>query len=103
MLSEPSASPARWIDVTPERFPGWIESFGGRHGAVRVADEPGDAEPGGAVVFVAADRAVARVHAPFPPVPGLAAAPEPRDPDPLGQELVGQDLVGQDLVGQDLV
>ena len=89
MLSEPSASPARWIDVTPERFPGWIESFGGRHGAVRVADEPGDAEPGGAVVFVAADGAVARVHAPFPPVPGLAAAREPGDRDPLVHLRIG--------------
>ena len=66
MLSEPAASPARWIDVAPERFPGWIESFGGRHGAVRVTGEPGAAGPDGAVVFVAADGAVARVHAPFP-------------------------------------
>jgi hypothetical protein len=82
MLSEPAASPARWIDVTPERFPGWIESFGGRHGAVRVADEPGDAEPGGAVVFVAADGAVARAHVPFPPVPGLGAAGDPVMQDP---------------------
>jgi len=96
MLSESAASPARWIDVAPERFPGWIESFGGRHGAVRVAGEPGDAEPGGAVVFVAADGAVARVHAPFPPVPGLAAAPEPGDRDPVGQDPAGQGSVGQD-------
>src|ERR1700691_713549 len=58
MLSEPAASPARWIDVAPERFPGWIESFGSRHGVVRVAGEPGDPEPDGAAVFVAADRAV---------------------------------------------
>jgi hypothetical protein len=101
MRSEPAASPARWIDVTPERFPGWIQSFGGRHGAVRVADEPGDAEPGGAVVFVAADGAVARVHAPFPPVPGLAAAREPGNRDPVAQDLVGQDSVGQDSVVRD--
>ena len=79
MVSEPAAAPARWIDVAPERFPGWIESFGGRHGAVRVADEPGDAEPDGAVVFVAADGAVARAHAPFPPVPGLTGAREAGD------------------------
>jgi hypothetical protein len=107
MLSEPAASPARWIDVAPERFPGWIESFGGRHGAVRVAGGPGKAEPGGAVVFVAADGAVARVHAPFPPVPGLGPAPEPGDRAHMGRDSVGQDPVGQDSVvrapvGQDL-
>jgi hypothetical protein len=96
MVSEPAASPARWIDVAPERFPGWIESFGGRHGAVRVADEPDDAEPDGAVVFVAADGAVARAHAPFPPVPGLVAAREPGDGEPAGQGCVGQGFVGQD-------
>jgi len=101
MVSEPAASPARWIDVAPERFPGWIESFGGRHGAVRVADEPDDAEPDGAVVFVAADGAVARAHAPFPPVPGLAGTREPGDGEPAGQGSVGQGSVGQGFVGQD--
>ncbi len=63
MLSESAASPPRWIDVAPERFPGWIESFGDRHGAVRVEDEPD-----GALVFAAADGAMARGYAPFPPV-----------------------------------
>jgi hypothetical protein len=63
MLSESAASPPRWIDVAPERFPGWIESFGDRHGAVRVEDEPD-----GALVFAAADGAVSRCYAPFPPV-----------------------------------
>ncbi len=94
MLSEPAASPARWIDVAPERFPGWIESFGGRHGAVRVTGEPGDAGPDGAVVFVAADGAVARVHAPFPPVPGLGPAPEPGDRGPVARDPAGQDPGG---------
>lgn len=88
MLSEPAASAPRWIDVAPERFPGWIASFGDRHGAVRVQADPRDAaaggagpaagEPGDVVVFAAADGAVARVHAPFPPVPGLD--PVIRDP-----------------------
>ncbi len=72
MLSEPAAAPPRWIDVAPERFPGWIASFGGRHGAVRAAGEPD-----GAVVFAAADGAVARCHPPFPPVPGLGAIADP--------------------------
>ena len=89
MLSEPAASAPRWIDVAPERFPGWIASFGDRHGAVSVrsgapgpgadAEAAGSAagEPGAAVVFAAADGAVARCHAPFPPMPALGAAPEP--------------------------
>ena len=95
MLSEPAASAPRWIDVAPERFPGWIASFGDRHGAVGVRPEvpgpgagPGGAapaagEPCGVVVFAAADGAAARCHAPFPPVPALGAAPAPvmQDPD----------------------
>ncbi len=88
MLTESAASAPRWIDVAPERFPGWIASFGDRHGAVRVQAGPRDAaaggsgpaarEPGDVVVLAAADGAVARVHAPFPPVPGLD--PVIRDP-----------------------
>jgi hypothetical protein len=97
MLSEPAASSPRWIDVAPERFPGWIASFGGRHGAVCLrADSPGAGaaegsaavgaaagggpaagEPGAAAVFAAADGAVARCHPPFPPVPGLGAIGDP--------------------------
>jgi hypothetical protein len=95
MLSEPAASAPRWIDVAPERFPGWIASFADRHGVVSVrsaapgtgagAEEAGPAavEPGAAaviaapVVFAAADGAVARCHAPFPPAPALGAALDP--------------------------
>ncbi len=72
MLSESAASTPRWIDVAPERFPGWIGSFGERHGAVWVEGEPDDA-----VVFAAADGAVARCYAPFPPVACLHAGQEP--------------------------
>jgi hypothetical protein len=81
MLSEPAASPPRWIDVAPERFPGWIASFGGRHGAVSVK-----AEPDGVVLFAAADGARARAHPPFPPGPGLGTAPDPVGQDPVGQD-----------------
>ena len=77
MLSEPATSPARWIDVAPERFPGWIASFGGRHGAVRVEDEPD-----GVVAFAAADGARARCHPPFPPVPGPRRGQDPVVQDP---------------------
>ncbi len=98
MLSEPAASAPRWIDVAPERFPGWIASFGDRHGAVSVrsgapgpgadaeAAGPAAGEPGAAVVFAAADGAVARCHAPFPPVPALGAAPGPVVQDRVVQD-----------------
>jgi hypothetical protein len=66
-----------------------------------VAAEPGNAEPDGAVVFVAADGAVARAHAPFPPVPGLTGAREPGDREPVGQGFVGQSFAGQSFAGQD--
>jgi Actinobacteria/chloroflexi VLRF1 release factor len=86
-MGEPATPPSRWIDVAPERFPGWIASFGDRHGAVSVrpssagagagAPEAGAAgEPDAAVVFAAADGAVARCHAPFPPAPALGATPD---------------------------
>jgi hypothetical protein len=55
--------------VSPARFPGWIDSFGTRHGAAheaplavaasRVAGEE-------SVIFVAPDGAMARCHPPFP-------------------------------------
>ena len=63
--------------MAPERFPGWIASFGGRHGAVSVK-----AEPDGVVLFAAADGARARAHPPFPP-----------GPDPVAQDPVAQDPV----------
>ncbi len=50
----------RWIEVSPERFPGWIAGFTARHGPLAV-------EPGPDVVtFRAADGAVAACHPPFP-------------------------------------
>jgi len=69
--------------VAPERFPGWIASFGGRHGAVSVK-----AEPDGVVLFTAADGARARAHPPFPP-----------GPDPVAQDPVAR--VARDPVAQD--
>ncbi len=59
----------RWIEVSPERFPGWMAAFGDRHGPVTV-------EPGPDIVtFRAADGAVAACHPPFPPVRLPADAP----------------------------
>ena len=79
MLSEPVSSPPRWIDVAPERFPGWVESFGVRHGAVRVSRGPGGLAPAAGVALVAADGAQALVHPPFPPVPGLDLPADPAE------------------------
>jgi VLRF1 release factor-like protein len=59
---------ARWVDVAPERFPGWVASFSRRHGA------DGEERPltvtlaGDIVIFAAPDGAVAECHPPFPPV-----------------------------------
>jgi Actinobacteria/chloroflexi VLRF1 release factor len=83
MLSEPAVSRPRWIDVGPERFPGWIASFGDRHGTVSVR-----VERGGVVVFAAMDGAEARAHAPFPPVPGLgpeSVRDQDQDPDQVAR------------------
>jgi len=62
VLNEGPAAGPRWVEVTPERFPGWITSFGDRHGPVRV--DPGPA----VVIFRAADGAEASCHPPFPPL-----------------------------------
>ena len=68
---------AKWLDVSAERFPGWIASFARRHG-----DQSPllTAPAAGAVSFTAPDGAVAECHPPFPESfalpPGLAGAGE---------------------------
>ena len=62
----------RWLDVAPARLPGWLASFGQRHGGL--AAEPAPGGPG-CVTFQAADGAVAQCHAPFPPLPAGAVSP----------------------------
>ena len=63
MVSNGAPDTARWVEVSPERLAGWLESFTQRHGDVT-------SEAGRAVVtFRAADGAVAECHAPFPPLP----------------------------------
>ena len=64
---------ARWLDVSAERFPGWISSFARRHGdSAPLLSVPA----GGAVTFTAPDGAVAECHPPyqesFALPPGLA-------------------------------
>ncbi|MGN6791783.1 MAG: acVLRF1 family peptidyl-tRNA hydrolase [Streptosporangiaceae bacterium] len=62
--------PTRRIDVTPQRFPGWITSFGERHGHGLTAEPGRDA-----LVFAASDGAIARCEVPFPPLEA-AGSPE---------------------------
>jgi hypothetical protein len=62
-MSDGTAGEARWIEVSPERLAGWLESFTQRHGDIT-------SEAGPAVVtFRAADGAEAECHVPFPPLP----------------------------------
>jgi Actinobacteria/chloroflexi VLRF1 release factor len=66
----------KWLDVSAARFPGWIASFGLRHGT-------GIAGPAGLTVrlghdraaFAAPDGSVAECYPPFPPAAGLIALP----------------------------
>ncbi|SRR5579875_1126770 len=83
MQAYPAWGGGRWIDVAPERFPGWIDGFQRRHGALT-------ADPGSEVItFRAADGAVAECHLPFPPMdlPGDLAVPPagPGVPAPHGR------------------
>jgi hypothetical protein len=57
---------ARWIEVSPERLAGWLDSFAQQHGDVVVAPEPA------VVTFRAKDGAAAECHIPFPPLPRTA-------------------------------
>jgi len=59
---------ARWVDVTPERFPGWVASFARRHGADGEDQSLTVAVSGDTVTFTAPDGAVAECHPPFPPL-----------------------------------
>jgi Actinobacteria/chloroflexi VLRF1 release factor len=68
---------ARWLDVSAERFPGWISSFARRHGdPASLSAGPAD----GAVTFTAPDGSVAECRPPYPESfalpPGLADADE---------------------------
>jgi Actinobacteria/chloroflexi VLRF1 release factor len=59
---------ARWVDVTPERFPGWVASFARRHGTDGEDRPLVVAVTGETVTFTAPDGAVAECHPPFPPL-----------------------------------
>ena len=59
---------ARWVDVAPERFPGWVASFARRHGTDGEDQSLTVAMTGETVIFTAPDGAVAECHPPFPPL-----------------------------------
>jgi Actinobacteria/chloroflexi VLRF1 release factor len=86
-----AGSGGKWLDVSAERFPGWIASFSVRHGLSAADGAPGAAGvpesgqwPGGAgaaltvtfgddrASFTAEDGSVAECYPPFPP-PGGAS------------------------------
>jgi hypothetical protein len=74
MANERPGGP-RWVEVTPDRLPGWLDSFARRHGGL-APGPAGAAAPGGAVVtFTAADGSAAECHVPFPPLPPAPAQP----------------------------
>lgn len=64
MPARPAAGGGRWVDVPPERAQRWLDGFVARHGAVEMVAEPYGQR------LVAADRAVAECHVPFPPLTG---------------------------------
>src|SRR5690242_11042639 len=70
---------AKWLDVSAERFPGWVASFARRHGGSGSLTAAPAAEA--AVAFTAADGAVAECHPPFPE--SFALPPGPVSPDEI--------------------
>jgi hypothetical protein len=74
-----SSGGTRWVDVAPERFPGWVASFARRHGVIDQQVPLTVTLTGGSVTFTAPDGAVAECHPPFPPFhpPEADGAAEP--------------------------
>jgi len=87
VVSDGAAGGVRWIEVSPERLAGWLESFAQRHG-----DVTGEAGPA-VVTFRAADGAEAQCHVPFPPLPEGAATAEGICAHALAERTVGVLLV----------
>lgn len=86
------AAAQRRIDVAPGRFPGWIESFAERHGAVTAQST------GQMISFAAADGAVAVCQVPFPPLPRDNDADEISVAKRLAMHASGDRTVGVLLV-----
>jgi VLRF1 release factor-like protein len=75
-----SGDTPRWVDVAPERFPGWIASFARRHAATDQHSPLTVTLTGDNATFAAPDGAVAECHPPFPPFrPPMADNSKKRD------------------------
>ena len=79
-MKDVAGSGAKWLDVDPARFPGWIASFARRHDAGLPDASLAVTLAGDDVSFTAPDGAIAECHPPFPPVRELAV-PLPAYPD----------------------
>src|SRR5580704_10560066 len=62
----------RWIEVSPERFAGWIAGFADRHGGPLAVEAAPDV-----VLFRGTDSASAACYPPFPPLAAAAPGEEP--------------------------
>jgi hypothetical protein len=101
-----AGSGGKWLDVSAERFPGWIASFSVRHGFSGAGEVPGvngvasqpdgpgsvPAVPAAALMitlsddkvsFTAQDGSVAECYPPFPPTGGLTMLADPVFADPV--------------------
>ena len=54
----------RWLDISPERIEGWLESFARQHGGTTATIDDGRET----VTVRAADGSIAECHPPFPPL-----------------------------------
>jgi Actinobacteria/chloroflexi VLRF1 release factor len=64
-MKNPASGGGRWVEVPPERFLTWVDTFARRHGPVTHSDDSAS------VTFAAADGATAQSYPPFPPLPPL--------------------------------
>ena len=60
-----AGSGGRWLDISPERFPGWIASFARRHGGTTPESSLVVAVTSDGVIFTAPDGATATCQPPF--------------------------------------
>ena len=96
MVKNVSAAGGRWLDVSAERFPGWIASFAVRHAAAAAggAGAPLAAERGQyTVTFRVPDGSAAECHPPFAESLALPGDVQPGDVQP-GDALSGDALSG---------
>jgi hypothetical protein len=68
----PDGARSRWIEVSPERFTGWIAGFADRHGGPLSVEAAPDV-----VLFRGTDGTAAACHPPFPPLAGGAPGTDP--------------------------